>query len=86
MKNHPEIKWTEIVRRAIMEYLAKIEEPEMMTIAEMRARMDSETLDLIDELAAKNTNLEESLILREKTHAMDVDRVKHLQRLERGED
>ncbi len=29
MKKHPEIKWSEVARRAIVEYLAKIEAEEL---------------------------------------------------------
>ena len=36
MKRHPEIKWTEILRQSLVNYLNKIEQPEKMTMEELQ--------------------------------------------------
>jgi len=36
MKKHPEIKWSEVARKAIAEYLAKIEAEELSALASRR--------------------------------------------------
>jgi len=36
MKEHREIKWTEILRIAISDYLSKIEKPSVIYIKELR--------------------------------------------------
>ncbi|MHA1378325.1 MAG: hypothetical protein ACTSRG_08075 [Candidatus Helarchaeota archaeon] len=50
MKAHPEVKWSEILRRAIKEYLDKIEIPNQISVEELRDQFDSETLEILDNL------------------------------------
>ncbi len=35
MKSHPEVKWSEVARRAIIEYLKRIEEPRIVSSEEL---------------------------------------------------
>ncbi|MHA1231181.1 MAG: hypothetical protein ACTSPQ_11095 [Candidatus Helarchaeota archaeon] len=53
MKKHPEIKWSEILRRSIIEYLKKLEGKEIITVEELRAELNNELLQLINELDIK---------------------------------
>lgn len=79
MKLHPEIKWTEILRRAILEYLKKIEEPNKISIKELRDQLDNETLQKIDSL-----DEDKEIENYEKVRKLESDRMKHLIELERG--
>lgn len=54
MKAHPEIKWTEIVRRAIKDYIRLIEEPTEISTEELRQSLDPELVKKIT-----NMNLED---------------------------
>ena len=78
MKTHPEIKWTEILRNAIVNYLKKIEEPDVITVEELRKNLDIETLQMIDGL-----NESEEIAFYEKAKKMEKERTKKLQELER---
>jgi len=49
MREHPEIKWSEIARNAIKEYLAKFEG--RTTTKELRERIPKETLKILDEIS-----------------------------------
>ncbi len=53
MKKHHEIKWSEILRRSIIEYLKKLEGKEIITVEELRAELNNELLQLINELDIK---------------------------------
>jgi len=49
MKKHPEIKWTEILRKRIREYLEEIERPYSKTTDEIAKELGEEFLILKDE-------------------------------------
>ena len=49
MKEYPEIKWSEIARNAIKEYLAKFER--RTTTKELRERIPKEALKILDEIS-----------------------------------
>ena len=42
MKQYPEIKWSEVVRRAIIEYLKKLESPTVMSSEEIAKELGEE--------------------------------------------
>jgi len=50
MKEHPEIKWPEILRQSIRNYLKKVEEMDVISIKDFRKRLDPELLKKIKEL------------------------------------
>lgn len=79
MKAHPEIKWTEILRQAILEYLTKIEEPNQISVKELRTQLDSEMLHEIDSL-----DINKEITFYESSKKLESDRMKHLLKLERG--
>jgi len=79
MKAHPEIKWTEILRRAIMDFLNKVEEPDQISVEELRNQLDAETLHKIDTL-----NTAKEIELYEKSKKLESVRMKQLQELERS--
>lgn len=78
MKSHPEIKWTEILRNVIVNYLKKLEEPDVITVEELRKRLDVETLQMIDGL-----NESEEIAFYEKAKKMEKERTQKLHELER---
>ncbi|MHA1438670.1 MAG: hypothetical protein ACTSPD_13940 [Promethearchaeota archaeon] len=61
MKEHPEIKWTEILRQSILTYLKKITEIDTIPIKEFRKRLDSDLLQKIEKL-----DEQKEIILSEK--------------------
>ena len=79
MKEYPEIKWSEILRRAIQEYLKKLEEPDKITVEELRSKLDKETLNQIDKL-----DLEKEIDFFKKTKEMESERLKSLIELARS--
>ncbi len=48
MRLHPEIKWTEILRKSLIQYLDTLEMPKIITSEELRFRLPSEILQSID--------------------------------------
>jgi len=78
MKAHPEIKWTEILRKAILEYLSRIEAPDQISITELRNQLDKKTLHEIDSL-----DIEKEIAFHEKSKDLEIERMKHLSELER---
>lgn len=79
MKAHPEIKWTEILRRAIIAYLEKIETPNQISVEELRNQLDNETLDILD-----NLDTEKEIEYYKKIKDLESERMKQLLDLERG--
>ncbi|NVM03548.1 MAG: hypothetical protein HWN67_14560 [Candidatus Helarchaeota archaeon] len=79
MKAHPEIKWTEILRRAIIAYLKKIETPNQISVEELRNQLDNETLDILD-----NLDTEKEIEYYKKIKELESERMKQLLDLERG--
>jgi hypothetical protein len=79
MKSHPEIKWTEILRRAIVDFLNKMEEPDQISVEELRNQLDAETLHKIDTLDPAK-----EIEFYEKSKKLESARMKHLLELERS--
>jgi len=81
MKEHPEIKWTEILRQSIINYLKKVEEMDVISIKDFRKRLDPELLKKIKEL-----DEQEEILFYKKAKKMEQERLNHLQELERSTD
>ena len=81
MKEHPEIKWTEILRQTIINYLKKVEEMDVISIKDFRKRLDPELLKKIKEL-----DEQEEILFYKKAKKMEQERLNHLQELERSTD
>lgn len=79
MREHPEIKWTEILRQSIIDYLKKVEENDVLLMGEFRNRLDQDTLNMIEEL-----DEEEEIKFYKKTKKLEKDRSKSLLEIERG--
>ena len=77
IRSHPEIKWSEIVRRSIREYLLKIEEREQMTTEQLKLILGKDTLNIIESL-----DVETEVKINEKMKQMEQERLKNLQKLE----
>jgi hypothetical protein len=74
MKKHPEIKWSEIFRRSITEYLAKLETSEMMSSRDLWSRLDDDTRKIINKLG-ENLDIEKEARTLEKLHDVESARV-----------
>ena len=81
MKEHSEIKWTEILRQSIINYLKKLEKIDVISIKDFRENLDPELLQKIEVL-----NEQEEVLFYEKTRKMERERGNHLQNLERSSD
>ncbi len=81
MKEHPEIKWTEILRQSIANYLKKVEEIDVLSIKDFKKRLDPEILMKIDEL-----NDQDEIMFYEDGKKLEEERLKQLQELERSVD
>ena len=81
MKDHPEIKWTEILRQAIVNYLKKVEEIDVLPIKDFRERLDPELLKQINEL-----DEHEEILFYQKAKKMEEERMNRLYKLERSAD
>ena len=79
MKEYPEIKWTEVLRQSIVNYLKKVEEIDVLSIKDFKKRLDQETLKKIDEL-----NDQDEIMFYAKAKKMEEERLKQLQKLERS--
>ncbi|RJS86407.1 hypothetical protein CW701_02450 [Candidatus Bathyarchaeota archaeon] len=51
MKGHPEVKWSEVARRAIIEYLKRIEEPRMVSSEELLEELGEEFARALSEIS-----------------------------------
>ena len=81
MKNHPEIKWTEILRQSILDYLKEVEELDVLPIKDFRERLDLELLKQINEL-----DEHEEILFYKKAKKMEEERMNRLYKLERNAD
>ncbi len=81
MKDHPEIKWTEILRQSIANYLKKVEEIDILSINDFRKRLDPEIQKKIKEL-----NGEDEISFYLKAKKIEEERLKRLQELQRSVD
>ena len=81
MKAHPEIKWTEILRQSILNYLEKVEEIDYLPIKDFRERLDPELLKQINEL-----DDHEEILFYQKAKKMEEERLNRLNKLERSAD
>jgi len=55
MKMHPEIKWSEILRRAIIQYLDQIENYNSMPAYTLKNRLSKELIDKINQETIKES-------------------------------
>ena len=81
MKEHPEIKWTEILRQSIVSYLKKVEEIDVLSVKDFKERLDQETLMKIDAL-----NDQDEKMFYDRAKKLEEERLKQLQELERSVD
>ena len=86
MKKHPEIKWTEILRQSILNYLKKVEELDELSIEDFRTRLDPKLLSKIEEL-----NEQDEILFYKKVKEKEHKRLDRLQeseeeKLEKGEE
>ncbi len=81
MKEHPEIKWTEILRQSIINYLKNLEEIDVISIKDFRERLDPELLQKIEEL-----DEQEEILFYKEAKKMEQERLNRLQDLERSSD
>ena len=81
MKEHPEIKWTEILRQSIINYLKNVEEIDVISIKDFRERLDPELLQKIEELYEQ-----EEILFYKEAKKMEQERLNRLQDLERSSD
>ncbi|KKN13122.1 hypothetical protein LCGC14_1009560 [marine sediment metagenome] len=81
MKEHPEIKWTEILRQSIANYLKKVEEIDVLSINDFRKRLDPEIQKKIEEL-----NEQDEIMFYEEAKKIEEERLKRLQELQRSVD
>jgi hypothetical protein len=73
MRRHPEIKWSEILRRSITDYLSKLEASTTITSKELWAKLPDETKAIIKNFA-NNSDLEQESKFVSKMHEMDEKR------------
>ncbi len=81
MKEHPEIKWTEILRQSIANYLKKVEEIDVLSLNDFRKRLDPEIQKKIEEL-----NEQDEILFYEEAKKIEEERLKRLQELKRSVD
>ena len=81
MKEHPEIKWTEILRQSIINYLKKVEEIDEISIEDFRSRLEPEILKKIDRLDEKS-EINYYTQVKKKEH----ERMAALQKFKKEED
>jgi hypothetical protein len=48
MKAHPEIKWTEILRQSLLRFFNTIEDSDIITVEEFRAKFSPEFLKKVE--------------------------------------
>ncbi|MHA1190861.1 MAG: hypothetical protein ACTSP9_01025 [Promethearchaeota archaeon] len=78
MKEHPEIKWTEILRQSIINYLKKVEEIDELSIEDFRSRLDPKLISKIEELVEQD-----EIILYNQIKEKEYERLDSLQKLEK---
>ncbi|MGQ4873438.1 MAG: hypothetical protein ACP6IY_05115 [Promethearchaeia archaeon] len=80
MKEHPEIKWTEILRRAIIDYLRKIEEIDIISMKDFRNKFEPDILRILDELDEKK-----EIEFTQKVKKLDDERFQKIIELEKSD-
>ncbi len=81
MKDHPEIKWTEILRQSIINYIKKVEEIDVLSIKDFKKRLDPEILKNVEEL-----NNQDEIFFCNEVKKLEEERLERLQKLERSMD
>ena len=81
MKEHPEIKWTEILRQSIVKYLKKVEEIDVISINDFRERLNPELLQKIEEL-----DEQKEILFYKEAKKMEQERLNRLQNIEKSSD
>jgi len=81
MKSHPEIKWTEILRRSILDYLKEIEERNVVSIEELRNQLNEKTLSTIESLEEN-----EEIVFYEEVQKKEKERIKKLYELDQRDE
>jgi hypothetical protein len=81
MKEHPEIKWTEILRQSIIKYLKKVEEIDVISIKDFRERLNPELLQKIEKL-----DEQEEILFYKEAKKMEQERLNRLQDIEKSLD
>jgi hypothetical protein len=84
MKKHPEIKWSEIFRRSIIEYLVKLEASETMTTRELMSLLSHDARDIIKNLGEK-LDIEKEAGIMAELHGVDAARVVDRWKTEKAE-
>ena len=79
MKKHPEIKWTEILRKSIREYLEEIERPYSKTTDEIAEELGEDFLIFKDEFTH-----EEDLEYQKKIAELEKERLIAIKSQEKG--
>jgi tetrahydromethanopterin S-methyltransferase subunit A len=79
MKAHSEIKWTEILRQAIIEYLKKVEDIDVLSIEDFRKRMGPEIQKKVEALTEKD-----EIAFYKEAKRLEEERLKRLESLERS--
>jgi hypothetical protein len=74
MKKHPEIKWSEVFRRSIIEYLGELETSETMTTRELMSRLSDGARDIIKKLG-ENLDIEKEAGIIKQLHEVDAARL-----------
>lgn len=77
MKEHPEIKWPEVLRESIEDYLKKVEKIDSVSMKEFKKRIDPKILK-----KARKLRIEDEESLYKKAKEMEEERLKHLKELE----
>ena len=86
MKEHPEIKWTEILRQSIINYLKKVEEIDELSIEDFRSRLDPKLISKIEELVEQDEKILYNQIKEKKYERLDSLQKLEKEKLERSKD
>ncbi|MHA1729372.1 MAG: hypothetical protein ACTSWY_11650 [Promethearchaeota archaeon] len=70
MRQHPEIKWTEILRQVIRDYLKKLDTPNSISARELADQLGKSYLISPDE-----SSMEEDLEYYQKMKKMEIERL-----------
>jgi hypothetical protein len=81
MKEHPEIKWTEILRQSIINYLKKVEEIDEISIEDFKSRLEPDLVEKIDKLEEQKEKEYYDEIKKK-----EMERLARFQKLEKEED
>jgi len=79
MKAHPEIKWSEILRKSILKYLKKLENPGIVTMKDLREDFGDDILSDIDQL-----DTQKEIEYYKKVKELESTRTKRIENLMRG--